>query len=368
MRFTGFLFVGLLPASILPDAVGQEVTIAQLRSFLVDQHRLKQSDPETADRLSSVWLSERLTGAALRGIIIEAGPGPEAVEQLRLLADGSMFAAPVATETPTDPRPSPEQEDAMLAAAARYAQTALQHLPDFLAVRITRRFDNRPVALDAKHTRARTQMHWIGEFKNRITYRHGAEIAEDSAASQQTYAELAAHPGLVSMGEFGPILAQVFSDFKQGKIAWARWEIDPVRGRLAVFRYSVPKPASHYLVDFCCYTTPEDETRELSFREHPAYHGEVMLSPDSGSVLRITIEGDLDTSAPLLTSQLAVQYDDVEIGGRSYICPVRAIAMTAMHNYKMKRINGVGIERHLNEIEYLDYHKFGSTSRMITTP
>lgn len=256
----------------------------------------------------------------------------------------------------------------MLAAAARYAQTALQHLPDFLAVRITRRFDNRPVALDAKHTRARTQMHWIGEFKNRITYRHGAEIAEDSAASQQTYAELAAHPGLVSMGEFGPILAQVFSDFKQGKIAWARWEIDPVRGRLAVFRYSVPKPASHYLVDFCCYTTPEDETRELSFREHPAYHGEVMLSPDSGSVLRITIEGDLDTSAPLLTSQLAVQYDDVEIGGRSYICPVRAIAMTAMHNYKMKRINGVGIERHLNEIEYLDYHKFGSTSRMITAP
>src|SRR5581483_231162 len=107
MRFTGFLFVGLLPASILPDAVGQEVTIAQLRSFLVDQHRLKQSDPETADRLSSVWLSERLTGAALRGIIIETGPGPEAVEQLRLLADGSMFAAPVATETPTDPRPSP---------------------------------------------------------------------------------------------------------------------------------------------------------------------------------------------------------------------------------------------------------------------
>ena len=170
------------------------------------------------------------------------------------------------------------------------------------------------------------------------------------------------------MGEFGPILLLVFGDFKQGSIAWARWEMDPVRGRLAVFHYTVPKPASHYLVDFCCYTTPEDETRELEFRDHPAYHGEVTLSPDSGSVLRITIEADLDTSAPILTSHLAVQYDDVEIGGRSYLCPARSIAMIALHNPKMQHINGIGIERHLNEVEYIDYHKFGSTSRMITNP
>jgi hypothetical protein len=113
---------------------------------------------------------------------------------------------------------------------------------------------------------------------------------------------------------------------------------------------------------------PEDETRELSFRDYPAYHGEVVLSPDSGSVLRITIEADLDTSAPILTSQLAVQYDGVEIGGRSYLCPVRSVTMTALHNSKMERINGVGIERHLNEVQYVDYHKFGTTSRMITNP
>ena len=368
MRFAGILFWGFFAASVVPHGVAQEVTIAQLRSFLLDQQRSKHSDTATANRLSSVWLSERLTSAALSGIINETNPGPEAVKQLRLLADSSALTAPPANDSPTFPAPSSERQRVLLAAGAAYTQTALQHLPDFLAIRVTRRFDNRPLALDAKHSQAKMQMHWIGEFKNQITYRSGAEVTEDSAAPQRTSAELALHPGLVSMGEFGPILSLVFSDFKQGSIAWARWETDPVRGRVAVFHYSVPKSASHYLVDFCCYTLPEDETRELSFREHPAYHGEVVLSPDSGSVLRITIEADLDTSAPIMISQLAVKYDNVEIGGRSYLCPVQSIAMTALHNSKMERINGVGIERHLNEVQYLDYHKFGSSSRMITNP
>jgi hypothetical protein len=368
VRLAGFLLLGLVTASVVPHGFAQEVTIAQLRTFLLDQHRLRHTDTETANRLSSAWLSERLTSAAMRGMIAETEPGPEAVEQLRFLADASIFAGPPTNERLTSPRPSPEQQRAMLAAGAAYAQTALQHLPDFLAVRVTRRFDNRPVGLDAKHTRATMQMHWIGEFKNQITYRNGAEAAEDPDAPQRTSSELAMHPGLVSMGEFGPMLMLVFSDFKQGSIAWARWETDSVRGRLAVFHYTVPKSASHYLVDFCCYTMPEDEAPELEFRDHPAYHGEIVLSSDSGSVLRITIEADLDTSAPILASQLAVQYDDVEIGGRSYLCPVRSVAMTALHNSKMERINGVGIERHLNEVQYLDYHKFGSTSRMITNP
>jgi hypothetical protein len=366
VRFAGVLFWGIVTASLVSHVFAQEVTIEQLRTFLLDQHRLRHSDTEIANRLSSAWLSERLTSAAMSGMTAETKPGPEAVEQLRFLADASIFAAPPANEILTSPRPSQEQQRAMLAAGAAYSQTALQHLPDFLALRVTRRFDNRPVALGAKHTKATMQMHWIGEFKNQVTYRQGAEVAEDPDSPQRTSAELAMHPGLVSMGEFGPMLMLVFSDFKQGSVAWTRWETDPVRGRLAVFHYTVPKFASHYLVDFCCYTMPEDEMRELEFRDHPAYHGEIVLSPDSGSVLRITIEADLDTSAPILTSQLAVKYDDVEIGGRSYLCPVRSNAMTALHNSKMERINGVGIERHLNEVQYLDYHKFGSTSRMIT--
>jgi hypothetical protein len=365
MRFARFLYWGLMTASVLSRALAQEVTITQLRSFLLDQHKAKSPDNETAHHLNSVSLTERLTDQALNRMINETMPGPESVEQLRLLADASIFAALPSREGPIFPAPESGAQEAMLRAGAEYAHTSLQRLPDFLAIRDTRRFDNTPQASGSRHTKPKIQLHWTGEFKEQITYSDGAEIAGDSAGKQTTSAETMMHPGLLSVGEFGPILSVVFSDSAQGGLRWARWEMDSVVGRLAVFRYTVPKSRSHYLVDFCCYTRPDDETQEFPFRDHPAYHGEVALSSDSGIVRRITIQADLESSAPILTSGLAVQYGEVEIGARAYICPVRSIAMTTLHNHKMERIDGIGIERHLNEIEYLDYHKFGSTSRMV---
>jgi hypothetical protein len=368
MRFGRFLFWALVTASFLSHALAQEVTISQLRSFLMDQGKSKHPDDETANRLSSISLSERLTDQALNRIVNETNPGPESVEQLRLLGDYSIFAPPPSNESPVFPAPEREAQEAILRVGEKYAQGALQHLPDFLAIRDTRRFDNTPQTSGTRRTKPKIRLHWIGEFKDQITYRNGAEIAGDSGDKQIASAEAMLHPGLLSMGEFGPILAVVFSDLVHGDITWARWEMDSIEGRLAVFRYNIPKTGSHYLVDFCCYTRPEDETREFSFRDHPAYHGEVVLSPDSGVVRRITIEADLDSSAPIMRSDLAVQFGEVEIGGRSFVCPVRSVAMTEIHNHKMERVDGVGIERHLNVIQYRDYHKFGSSSRMITNP
>jgi hypothetical protein len=363
VRFVRIIAV-LFITCALPSALGQGVTIMQLRDFLLTQHKSRQSDVETAQRLSSITLAERLNEQALSQIITEAMVGPESIEQLQLLADYSIFAAPPSRgESHTLPAPNPEAKQEMVRAGVEYAGTALYHLPDFLAIRYTRRFDNIPLGSSDKHSRQKILLHWIGEFKDRITYRNGAEIENDSRAQQGTSETV--HPGLMSIGEFGPILSVVFGDLAHGSVAWARWESDPPAVRLAVFHYSVPKSASHYLVDYCCYRNAEDETEELSFRDHPAYHGEVVLSPDSGVIRRITIQADLDNSAPILGSDLAVQYGEVEIGGRAYVCPVRSIATTAIHDAKMERIDGIGIERHLNEVQYTDYHKFGSTSRVV---
>ena len=367
MRFARLLF-GFASISFAHSVLAQQVTVSQLRQFLLSQHKSRHSDSETADRLSSVSLSERLAEPALRRIIIATMPGPESIQQLQLLAETSIFAPPSERDSATLAAPSSEEQRAILAAGAKYAQTALRLLPDFLAVRDTRRYDNKPQPLDKNHAKARIRLHWTGEFKSQITYRHGAEIIEDPHVNQAVSAEVSLHPGLESIGEFGPILSLIFSDSAQGSMAWARWEIDPEQGRLAVFRYTVPRPASHYLVDFCCYSNLEEENQDLSFRDHPAYHGEVILNPDSGVIRRITIEADLDPSAPVLASQLAVQYGNVDVGGRSYICPVRSIALIASRNLAIARIDGHGIERHLNEIQYLGYRKFGSTSRMLTGP
>jgi len=360
------ILAGLFTLCVLPPAFGQAVSLAQLRDFLRAQHRSKHSDTEIAERLGAVTLSQRLTQKALNSLIAESAPGPESVEQLRLLADDSIFAPPSTRENPLLPAPNPEAQQAIITAAAGYAQTALQHLPDFLAIRYTRRFDNLPLASPNKHSPPKIHLHWIGEFHDRITYRNGAETEDD--ARPQPESPETVHAGMISMGEFGPVLAIVFGDFAHGAVAWARWESDPALGPLAVFQYSVPKSASHYLVDFCCYRNSETESEVLSFRDHPAYHGEIALSPGSGVVRRITIQADLDPAGPMAASDLAVQYGEVEIGGQTYICPVRSIATTAIHRPAIKRIDGIGIERHLNEIQYTDYHKFGSTSRMITGP
>lgn len=362
----GGVILSFLAISFVPCAMGQEVTLVQLHDFLLAQHKSKRADSDTAGRLSSVTLSERLTGRALSQLVSETIPGPESIGQLRLLADESIFAAPPSGQSFTLPAPSSQAQLEMVGKAAEYARTALQHLPDFLAVRYTHRFDNLPLKLETKHPQPTILLHPMGEFKNQIAYRNGREITEDSRAQPMTLATF--HPGLMSMGEFGPILSEVFRDFAQGSVEWARWEIDPAGERLAVFHYVVPKLASHYLVDFCCYVPPGDNSPTLSFRDHPAYHGEVVLSPDSGVIRRITIRADLDASAPVVASELAVQYGEVEIGGQTYVCPVRSIAMTAAHNARMERIDGVGIERHLNEVQFVDYHKFGSTSRIVATP
>ena len=85
MRFVRIIEGLFIIFILLPTALGQGVTIMQLRDFLLAQHKSRKSDAETADRLSAVTLSERLTEQALSRIITETLPGPDSVEQLRLL-------------------------------------------------------------------------------------------------------------------------------------------------------------------------------------------------------------------------------------------------------------------------------------------
>jgi hypothetical protein len=96
----------------------------------------------------------------------------------------------------------------MLRKGAAYAHTALRHLPDFFAIRDMRRFDNAPEASGTRHKKVKIQLHWIGEFKDQIVYRNGAEILDDSDASELSPTQTT-HAGLLSEGEFGPGICEV---------------------------------------------------------------------------------------------------------------------------------------------------------------
>ena len=332
-----------------------QVTVAQLRQFLTSKQGAKESDTDLADRLSSVTLSQQLTPDTLSRLISETAIGPKSAEQLQLLAFVSIFNSPPRAELPDIPAPDSAARQKMTSAAVNYVNTSLKLLPDFLATRTTLSFDNTLEPTELKHARPKATMHIVRRSHREIAYRNGREVA-DAALTDS---------GLTTWGEFGPILKTVLGDSFIGDVEWARWQTSETGNPLAVFRFAVPKAASHYLVDFCCYQKSKDDPVQYPFREKPGYRGELYLDPATGAIDRITLQADLTDADPVTKSEIAVQYGPVDIGGKNYICPIRGIAVSEVHNLVMESVDQVGLEKHINVVRFLNYHKFGSTTRIV---
>ena len=65
-----------------------------------------------------------------------------------------------------------------------------------------------------------------------------------------------------------------------------------------------------------------------AFRAIPGYHGEIAIDPASGAVLRLLLKTDLRPELPMKRSDQLVEYGPVEIGGKTYICPLKSISIT----------------------------------------
>jgi hypothetical protein len=342
------------------------VTVAQLEQFLTSSQTTKLSDKQIADRLSQVALSEQLVAATLARIGSETALGPKTVEQLELLAAESMFEAPPAVDSPDSPAPSTAEQQAIIKAGRAYVGEAIHLLPDFLAVRVTQSFDNLPVVEGKRRANPKIAMHLVGEYRREIAIRSGQEVnhpvGDGGAGSVQT-----ASLGFSTWGEFGAMLAVVLNDAFNGSVVWDRWQRAETGKLVAVFRYAIPRAASHDSVDFCCYSKPEDSPAIYPFHDKPGYHGEIYIDPATGEIDRIALEAELREDDPVTLSEVVVQYGPVTIGGKRYVCPIRSVALSELHNRVIEKIDGVGVEEHVNIVQFRDYHKFASTARILTT-
>jgi hypothetical protein len=70
-----------------------------------------------------------------------------------------------------------------------------------------------------------------------------------------------------------------------------------------------------------------DDNGRSSFAKQTGYHGEIAIDPASGTILRLEIEADLQGFVPLDRSEIMIAFGPVEIGGKSYICPVRSVSI-----------------------------------------
>ena len=225
---------------IAPDKLAQTLSDAQ-----------QSSDADLAQKLAGLELTARLSNARLADLSAKL-PGEKSRLALLALADQSVFLPPPADEIPADAAPDAAASRQLLVKIVSYVNTTVRQLPNLMATRFTSAFQDRPREERLTDTGVMSlgylALRWVGSLSTSVTYRDRQEVEDKSVKAKK---EGSGVGGLVTSGEFGPILSTVLADALKGKIAWARWEKHP-NGNLAVFHYQVPQSQSHYDVQFCC--------------------------------------------------------------------------------------------------------------------
>ena len=343
--------VALLGILALPANAARRVSVAELQQILTAESRAGKSDTEIARQIGNLELTEQLSALTRSRIDLEVKPGAKTALALDLLTGPSGLLDPPLEERLARPAPDSAAQKAMLIAAVEFAGDTFRHLPDFLALRTTRRFDNSPAALrdGPEHflhggpahfveygLADQAALHLTGSSTQEIAYRNGSEVASEPA---RTSAGQKQPEGFTTVGEFGPLLATVLTDSADGAVTWSHWEQAP-EGPAAVFHFRIPREASHKEVHFCCVRNPMDlaanptgqANKANSYDGSPAYGGSLALDPATGAVLRISVDSELDPADPIVRSVTWVQYGKVEIGGKTFICPTQSMALSVIRS------------------------------------
>ena len=303
----------------------EKIPVAQLQQTLLANHG--QTDAQMARQLAGLELTERLTATRLARLS-SALPGEKSRQQLLILADQAAFLTPPDDEIVANPAPDAAATRRMLVQIVNYVNTTARQLPNLLATRNTTGFEDRP-AQDIQQETAVVglsylPLHPVGNSSSVVTYRDHKEVVDTAATKALKHGQPIR--GLVTSGEFGPVLSTVVADALKGKITWARWE----RGGdsiAAVFHYEVPDEKSNYHVRFCCVANGynSDGAADLQvFDARSGYHGEITFNPADGAILRITIEANLQPGQLVAKAAMLVEYGPVQIGGKTSSAPRRA--------------------------------------------
>jgi VWFA-related protein len=385
------IVIGLMAAVVLPAFAAKRVTVAQLEQSLTADAASHRTDEDVAHRLGDLELSERLSDATLDRFANHLPLGPRTALALQLLADESAFLEPPMSELPATANPDAATQQRMMDLARGYVVKIWPHLPDFFVTRTTARFDDSAQVFKQGEWPVRTGLHLVGIVKHKLTYRDGQDIVDQSsdqapvaaaAGKNGAPAPSQQERGRTSRGDFGPELTIVLTDSAKGKVAWSHWEKTSA-GLAAVYNYSVPQAVSHFEVSYCCIAP--DVQQELRygnrsrgstasvmatgqadaklFQVTPGYHGTLAVDPDTGAILRITIEAELKSGDPISKAATMVQYGPVKIGDRTFVFPVRGMALSVEKpgpNSPPQAPSTLLV----NQTTFTDYHRLGATIRM----
>lgn len=346
----------------------RRVTVRQLESMLgrADQ----EHDSELAAQLNGVVLTERLSSSKLASWFRKM-PGKQSREALTVLADASVFLNPPPDEIPAKPAPDHRVQVEMLNRVVQYINQSLPRLPDFYAIRTLVQYGQRLTAtFPWKTAPADQSLHEWATEKATLLYRKGRE--EQIVHKRKENKSL--RRDLSFIGTFGPILHQIYSDATSDGhgFVWGGWQRGE-QGDEAVFRYSVGSEHPQYEIIHCCLRNHD------TLRIHPSYHGELAIDPQSGAILRLTmqsepgwiVEPNLTPVEVVRATGTMVEYGSVRIAGRTFICPLRSVITTRARDVKtlilweQESSMYAPYEDMMDDYAFSDYHKFGSESRIL---
>ena len=350
---------------VMPAYAVEQLTVAQLEQKLgarqppaADKPTQALRDLQLSQLVGNLTLTERLSDPRLDRIVQQLQPGRLCKQALQILAYRSAFFDPPADELPSLPPPDEEAQQRMISTAGAHVLSNLKRLPNFFATRTTLQYSGVPADMNQNPLLMRVGLFREGSSTREITFRDGEEVT-DPMKSKPDEPEMQA--GLESWGEFGPEPVTILMDAAKSTTSFHHWEKTST-GVVAVFHYSVPRIGSHYEVHYKC---PTNEP----FHDNPAYHGTFSIDPATGALMRITLEAESQPNDPISHVSSIIEYSPMVIGERSYICPVRSLATmveessacsTRHHNPKLAQPILM-----LNQTSFTDYHRLGSTARIL---
>ena len=335
-------------------------------------------DAEVATSIANLELTERASSLRLSQWQAEF-QGKQTREALRALADASAFLALPVEEIPPIAMPDDAERSQILSRTIEYVRTTIHKLPNFSAKRSTTHFEdvpvwqspstgiagfyrNRPADSTSSYSRV---LHVLSKAAIVVKYLNGLEVVDATVSKPGKIHSRAMR--LTTSGEFGPILSAVIGDASRSQVFWGHWE-QGAAGPMAVLRYTVPKENSHYAVTL-------GNVRDEGKAQFPAYHGEIAVDPTNGTILRVTMETELNSAHQTFKSGILVEYGPVTIGNRDYICPIRSEALSrltdagagkkAPNTGETKEPANIRYLTCLNDVSFTDYHVFRAEVRVL---
>jgi len=333
------LWLGLAFAAALVVAQAQrQISVAQLETFIKSSIQLKMPDQQVADYIHKIKLTNKLDERTVEDLLGQ-GAGKRTVAALKeLITESSALSAPpppgAAPAPVVIPAPDSIEQKRILAEITQNALAYTENLPNFLCEEVTRR-----------HGDPTGQENWrlIDTVQERLTYFEHKEDYKVVAVNNQLVTAMSHDQlgGATSAGEFGSMLAEIFSPETETSFDWERWAT--LRGRrMYVFSFRVRQSRSQYSI----------EERESRRRIIAGYHGLIYADRETGMVMRIMMEcDDIPTDFPIQKVSLDLNYDFIKVSDQEFVLPLRADLRSREGRFLV-----------WNQIEFHLYRKFGTES------